>query len=94
MGKKEKETIINSFICFNFDYYPLVWHFCSCRSSNKIEQMQKRCLRIVLNENESDYETVLEKSSKKTMNIKRIRNLATEICKTINSLNPPFLKEI
>ena len=28
------------------------------------------------------------------MNIKRMRNLAFEIFKTINNLNPPFLKEI
>ena len=28
------------------------------------------------------------------MNIKRMRNLATEIFKAINNLNPPFLKEI
>ena len=49
MGKKEKEAIIKIFIYSNFNYGPLVWHICSCKSSNKIEQIQKRSLRITFN---------------------------------------------
>jgi len=94
MNQKEKEAIINSFIYSNFNYCPLVWHFCSCKSSHKIEQIQKRCLRIILNDHESDYETLLQKSNKETMNIKRMRSIAIEIFKTINNLNAPFMKEI
>ena len=42
----------------------------------------------------SDYETQLEKNKTSTMSAKRMRSLATEIYKTINNLNPPFMKEI
>ena len=94
IGKKEKETIINNFIYSNFNYCLLVWYFCSCKSSNKIELIQKHCLRTALNDNESDYKNLLEKSSKTTMNIKRMRNLVIEIFKTISNLDPPFLKDI
>ena len=66
--KKEKEATIDSLIYSNFNYFPLVLLFCSCKFSNKIEQIQKLCYRIKLNHNESDYETLLEKSSKTTMN--------------------------
>ena len=55
MGKSEKETIINSFILSNFNYCPLVWHFSSCESIRKIEKIQKRCLRIILN----DYKAIM-----------------------------------
>ena len=48
----------------------------------------------MLNGTESEYETLLEKSSKAAMNIKRMRNLAIEIFKTINNPNPLFFKEI
>ena len=41
MSKTEKNIITNNFICSNFNYYPLVWHFCSCQSSKKIESIQK-----------------------------------------------------
>ena len=94
MGQKEKEAIITSFIYSNFNYCPLVWHFCSCKSSQKIEQIQKRCLRIILNDYTSDYETLLEKSGKPSMEIKRIRTLAIEIFKTVNNMNPSFMKNI
>ena len=50
MGKSEKEAIINSFILSNFNYCPLVWHFSSCESIRLIEKIQKRCLRIILND--------------------------------------------
>ena len=30
MGKEQKEALINRFIFSNFNYRPLVWHFCSC----------------------------------------------------------------
>ena len=72
----------------------LVWPFCLCKSPNEIKQIQKLCL-IISNVNQSDYETLLGKSSKTTMNIKKgERDLATEIFKTINKLNPPSLKKM
>ena len=59
MWKSEKEAIINSFILSSFTYYPLVWHFSSCMWIRKIEKFQKCCLGIILNDHESDYETLL-----------------------------------
>ena len=52
MDKKEKEVIRKR--THNFNYCPLVWHFCLCASARKIEQINKRCFKIVLNDNESD----------------------------------------
>ena len=54
IGNKEMEILINSFIYSNFSYCPLVWHFSSCKSTAKIEKIQKRCLRMILNDNTSD----------------------------------------
>ena len=91
---KEMEILINSFIYSNFNYCPLVWHFSSCISTAKIETIHKRCLRMILNGNASDYQTSLGKSKKISMEIKRLRNLVTETFKTVNNLNPSFLKNI
>ena len=88
------EILINSFIYSNANYCPLVWHFSSCKSTAKIEKIYKLCVRIILNDNTSDHQTLLEKSKKISMEIKRLRNLATEIFKTINNLNPSFMKNI
>ena len=94
MGKAEKEAIINSFFLPNFNYCPLVWHFSSCESIRKIEKIQKRCLRIVSNDYESDYETLLRNSNKSTMEMRRLRILAVEIFEALNEINPPCMKNI
>ena len=88
------KAIINSFIYANFSYCPLVWCFCSCKSSRKVEQIQKRCLRIILDDFTSDYETLLEKGNNSTTNLKRMKILATKIFKTIYNLNPSLMKGI
>ena len=61
---------------------------------NKIERIQERCLRLVLNDYTSNYEELLHKTGKTTMEIKRLRTLAIGIFKTLNNLNPSFMREI
>ena len=46
------------------------------KSINKIENMQKRALRFLLIDYSSDYETLLKKTNKCTMEVKRLRLLA------------------
>ena len=59
----------------------------------KIEKIQERCLRIVLDGYESDYDILLRKGGKVTMEIERLRNFI-EISKTVNNLNPNYMKII
>lgn len=73
---KKEEIITNSFISSNFDHCPLVQYFCFCKSTSKIEQVLKRCLRIMLSTKNAI--TKLRNSSRTTMIIKRVRNLPTE----------------
>ena len=40
----------------------------------------------------SDYKTLLDKSGKESMKTRRIKTLAIEIFKTVNELNPNFIK--
>ena len=94
LGINEKKIIINSFVYSHFNYCPLVWHFCSSKSVRKIEKIQERCLRILLNDYVSNYNELLTKSSKSTMEVNRLRTLALEIFRTINDLNPNYMKEI
>ena len=72
MRNKEKIAVINSFVYSNSNYCPLVWHFCSCESSQKIEKIQKRCLRLVLDDYESDYGNLIKMNGTTTMEIKRL----------------------
>ena len=89
-----KRIVIESFILANFNYCPLVWHFCSSASMQKLERIQERSFRLLLNDHDSNYDQLLAKVKKPTLEIRRIKLLATEIFKTINNLNPSYMKEI
>ena len=94
MRQKELEVVLNSFICSNFNYCPLVWHFSTNKSIEKIEDIQKRCLRVTLNDYKSDCKNLLDKSGKESMKIRRIKTLAIEIFKTVHELNPNFMETL
>ena len=57
-----KKLVINSFINSNFQYLPLVWHFCGHVNNNKIEKIRERSLRIRHQDYDSSYEALLEKA--------------------------------
>ena len=65
MGKPEKVATVNSFIYANFNYSSLVWHFSTCKWLRKTEEIEKRCLRIVFDNYDSDYDVLLRKHGKK-----------------------------
>ena len=61
--EKKKENL-NSFIYANSNYCPLIWYFSTCELIRKIVKTQKRCLRIVFADYESDYDILLRKVEK------------------------------
>ena len=71
----------------------LVWHFSTKKSLNKIENIQKSALRFLLNDYSSNYETLLKKTDKCTMEVKRLRTIALEIFKAFNENSPSFMKD-
>ena len=94
LGYKVKNVIIQSFIQANFNYCPLVWMHCSSESMSKIEKIQERSLRLLLNDSKSDYKILISRVNKPTMEVRRHRQLAIEIFKTMNNLNPIYMKDI
>ena len=87
----QRKILVKSFIYSNYNYCPLVWHFCSKKSVNKTERIQYRVLQFLQNDYDSDYNTLLKKSDKFSMEIRRLRPMALEIFKSLNDLNPSFM---
>ena len=54
--------------------------------------MQKRALRFLFDDYESSYDTLLMKANKPKMTVQRLRYLCAEIYRTVNSLNPSYMK--
>ena len=66
----------------------------NAKSIHKIGTIQKRAMRFMLNDYESSYENLLKKSENPNTNLRRTRSLCIEIYKTINNLNPEFMKNL
>ena len=94
LGFEERKVLINSFILSKLNYCPLVWSISSAKSLNKVENLQKRALRFLHNDYSSSYEELLKKSGKSTVNVSNYRSLCIEIFKTLNDINPSFIKDI
>ena len=61
---------------------------------NKIEKVQERSLKFILNDYDKAYFQLLDISKKPFMEVKRLRILIVEIFKTLHDLNPIFMKDI
>ena len=59
-----KKVVIESFILANFNYCPLVWHFCSPEAMRQMERVQERAFRFLLCDYDSDYDQLLTKLNK------------------------------
>ena len=93
LNTDQRKSLADSFIYANYNYCPLVWHFCSKKSMNKKERIQYRGLQFLCNDYDSDYNTLLKKSDKCSMEAQSLGNrMALEIFKRFNDLKPSFMK--
>jgi hypothetical protein len=94
LNPESKKLLVESFIFANFNYCPLVWHFCSQELKNKQDMIQKRALRFMYDDYSSSYEELLLKADKPIIEVRKLRIMSVEIFKTLNNLNPIYMKEI
>ena len=78
----------------HFHYCNIVWHNCDTENTIKIEKIQKRALRVILNDYQSSYDELLDKIDQPLMYISRLRNIVMETFKSVNKINPPFMQDL
>ena len=67
----------------------------SAKSFRKIEAMQKITLLFMIKNYESTYyEDSLNRTEKPNLNLRRTKSFCIEIYKTLNMLNPEFMKDL
>ena len=94
LTRANKITIFYSFILSNFNFCPLVWHFCSKKNTRKIEKIQERALRFIYEDLESSYESLLLKAKLPSLEIRRMRSMALECFKILHDLSPRCLSDL
>ena len=94
LNLSQAKILYNSFILSQPNYSCLVWMFCSKTLQNKINQIQKRALRIVYNEPNLNLDKLVELDKSTTIHIKNIITLLTEVYKVTRRENPIFMNKI
>ena len=89
-----KKDLTRSYVLSQFNYCPLVWHFCGNSSIHKMEKIQERALRFVFNDYTSEYRDMLQINGESTLYLKRVRIMAQEVYKAINNQSPKYVKEL
>ena len=94
LATETKLLIYKSFVRSNFGYCPIVWHFCSKTSTDKMEKLQYRALRLVYSDFDSSCEELLKRANMNTLKLTRIRKIALETFKILNNLSPSYILDL
>ena len=78
----------------NSNYCPVVQFVSSSTSLRKIENLLKRALRVLLDDNVSSYEQLLQIPCKASINLRDHRALCTEVFKTMIDLSSTYMNNI
>ncbi len=89
-----KLLLYKTYILCHFNFCPLVWHFCSQSDTDKLEGLQKRALRFVYSDYESDYDSLLSRANMPTLKLSRLRALCTEVFKCTHNLAPQYMCDL
>ena len=91
LNREKAKILLKSIVMSNFSYCPLIWMFCSKFANNEINRTNKRALRVLYEDYDSSFEQLLEKDGSITVHQKNLQILMTEIYKTTNHINPPYI---
>ena len=89
-----KLLLYKTYIMCHFNFCPLVWHFCSKSDTDKLESLQKRALRFVYADYESDYDTLLSKANMPTLQLSRLRALCIQVFKCLHNIAPKYMCDL
>ena len=91
LNDSEKTFLFNALVKSQFNYGPLVWMFCSRPSNNTIKRVHERALRVILGDDLSEFESLLQNNREIRSHHKNIQSLMIEIFKIKNELAPPIM---
>ena len=77
----KKTVLFNAVVKSQFNDCPLVWMFCSRTPNNMINRVHERTLRVILGENLSDFESLLQNNRDIRSHHKNTKSLIIEILK-------------
>ena len=74
-------------------YCSSVLHFCGARNTDKVDNLNKRILRFILQDYSSPYDILLSKGNLKSLFIRRLQNFMITLNKSLFFTNYPGYKD-
>ena len=94
----DKKTLLKFYKVFilpHFYYCSSVCHFCGARNTDKVDNLNKRILRFILQDYSSPYEILLSKVNLKPLFIRRLQNFMITLYKSLFFADyPRYLKDM
>ena len=89
----KKALLYKSMIKSQFACCPLVWMFCFRQSSNLINKVHERALKLIYQDN-CNFEVLLEKQHDFSIHQRNLQVLMTENYKIVNGIAPPVMNSL
>ena len=83
-------SLYRCFILSYCKYCDVVWHHCDVNTI-RVEKIQTRALPVILNDNKSPYNDLLQKTGQSLINTYTLRSVVFETVKGMSKLNPSFI---
>jgi hypothetical protein len=94
LNVSNKTKIFHTFVSSQFNYCPIIWHFCCKRKLKMIEKIQERALRFVFNDECTSYNDLLLRIKKDTMQTQRLKSILVFVYKCVHNLGPTYLNNL
>ena len=90
----QRNLLLNSVIKSRFTYCPLIWMFRSLYLNNALNNTHEQTLRLIYNDHEKSFNSILKENNLRTIHLKNLEFLAIEKYKFQNGLSPPNMNDI
>ena len=77
-----KETLLQ-LILPHYNYCSSVWHFCGARNADKVDNLNKRILRFILQDYSPPYDILLSKVDMKSLFIRLLQNFMITLYESV-----------
>ena len=85
---------MSSFIKSQFSYCPLIWMFCSKTSMNKLNNIHEKCLRLIANDYDTNFNELVESYHEHSVHKTCINYIMIEVYKYLHGLSPALMTDI
>ena len=89
-----KTGLYKAFIMPYFLCCSNVWHFCGAGNVRKLELLNKPALRLIFDDNNNTYETLLNNLNMTTLQTRRIQDMLIMVYKALHALTPAYITSL